>query len=171
MNLEYIIAILSAGIVAGTPILYASLGEVIAERSGIMNLGVEGMVLVGAVTAFSASIASGNAWVGFLAAAGAGALLALIHAVLTIGFRANQVTSGIALTIFGTGLSAYLGRSLVGMPPVVTFRAVTIPGLSQIPFFGPVLFKQDLLVYLSIILVAILWFIFNKNQENKSLKF
>ncbi len=164
MNLEYLIAILSAGIVAGTPILYASLGEVVAERSGIMNLGVEGMMLTGAVTGFSVSIATGNAWIGLLAAVGAGGLLALIHAILTIGFRANQVTSGIALTIFGTGLSAYLGRSLVGTPPTATFRPVAVAGLSQIPFIGPVLFKQDLMVYLSILLSVLLWLIFKKTK-------
>lgn len=170
MNLQYLIAILSAGVVAGTPLLYASLGEVIAERSGIMNLGVEGMMLVGAVTGFSASIWMKNAWAGLLAAILVGGLLALIHAVLTIAFRANQVTSGIALTIFGTGLSAYLGRSLVGTPPTATFHPVAIPGLAQIPFLGPVLFQQDLMVYLSVLLTFAVWLIFRKTKTGLLLR-
>jgi simple sugar transport system permease protein len=164
MSLNYLIAILAAGIVAGTPILYASLGEVISERSGIMNLGVEGMMLVGAVTAFSVGTATDNRWIGLVVAMLAGGLMALIHAVITIVFRANQVASGLALTIFGTGLSAYLGRNLVGTPPTATFKAVSIPYLSNIPIIGKILFQQDLMVYISIVLVFVLVFIFYKTK-------
>jgi Uncharacterized ABC-type transport system, permease component len=170
MNLDYLIAILAAGVVAGTPILYASLGEVIAERSGILNLGVEGMMLVGAVSAFYVGTFTQNKWLGLLVALIAGGLMALIHAVITIVFRANQVASGLALTIFGTGLSAYLGRTLVGIPPTSTFKAVAVPVLSQIPVIGKILFNQDIMVYLSVILVVVLWFIFYKTKAGLLLR-
>jgi general nucleoside transport system permease protein len=170
MDLNYLIAILAAGVVAGTPILYASLGEVIAERAGILNLGVEGMMLVGAVSAFYVGTFTENKWLGLLVALIAGGLMALIHAVITIVFRANQVASGLALTIFGTGLSAYLGRSLVGIPPTSTFKAVEVPILSQIPVIGKIFFDQDLMVYLSVILVVILWFIFYKTKAGLLLR-
>ncbi|MDR3601021.1 MAG: ABC transporter permease [Desulfosporosinus sp.] len=170
MDLNYIIAILAAGVVAGTPILYASLGEVIAERAGILNLGVEGMMLVGAVSAFYVGTFTEDKWLGLFVALIAGGLMALIHAVITINFRASQVASGLALTIFGTGLSAYLGRSLVGIPPTSTFKAVAIPVLSQIPILGKIFFNQDIMVYLSIILVAILWFVFYKTKAGLLLR-
>lgn len=170
MDLNYIIAILAAGVVAGTPILYASLGEVIAERSGILNLGVEGMMLVGAVSAFYVGTFTENKWLGLLVALIAGGLMALIHAVITIVFRSNQVASGLALTIFGTGLSAYLGRSLVGIPPTSTFKAVAVPVLSNIPVVGKIFFNQDLMVYLSVILVVVLWFVFYKTKAGLLLR-
>jgi len=170
MDLNYIIAILAAGVVAGTPILYASLGEVIAERAGILNLGVEGMMLVGAVSAFYVGTFTENKWLGLLVALIAGGLMALIHAVITINFRASQVASGLALTIFGTGLSAYLGRGLVGVPPTSTFKAVAIPVLSQTPIIGKIFFNQDVMVYLSMILVAILWFVFYKTKAGLLLR-
>lgn len=165
MNLfDYSVATLASGVVAGTPILYAALGEVIAERSGVMNLGVEGMMLVGAVSAFAVACATGSLWLGLLVAVLASGLLSLIHAVITIGFRANQVASGLALTIFGTGLSAYLGGNLVGAMPPSTFNAIAIPGLSKIPFFGQIFFNQDMLVYLSIVLTVILMFLFYRTK-------
>lgn len=170
MDLNYIIAILAAGVVAGTPILYASLGEVIAERSGILNLGVEGMMLVGAVSAFYVGTFTENKWLGLLVALLAGGLMALIHAVITIAFRASQVASGLALTIFGTGLSAYLGRTLVGIPPTSTFKAVAVPILSQIPVLGKIFFTQDIMVYLSVIMVVILWFVFYKTKAGLLLR-
>jgi len=170
MDLNYIIAILAAGVVAGTPILYASLGEVITERAGILNLGVEGMMLVGAVSAFYVGTFTENKWLGLLVALIAGGLMALIHAVITIKFRASQVASGLALTIFGTGLSAYLGRGLVGIPPTSTFKAVAIPVLAEIPVIGKIFFNQDIMVYLSVILVAILWFIFYKTKAGLLLR-
>lgn len=170
MNLNYVIAILAAGVVAGTPILYASLGEVIAERAGILNLGVEGMMLVGAVSAFYVGTFAQNKWLGLLVAMLAGGLMALIHAIISIVFRANQVASGLALTIFGTGLSAYLGRSLVGIPPTSTFNAIALPGLSKIPVFGKIFFNQDMMVYISVILVVIIWFVFYKTKAGLLLR-
>lgn len=164
MSIAYIIAILTTGVVAGTPILYASLGEVICERAGILNLGVEGMMLVGAVTGFSVCTSTGSLWIGLLAAIVVGGLMGLLHALLTITFHANQVACGVALTIFGTGLSAYLGKSFVGVPPAASFQAVHLPLLSGIPAIGKIFFQQDMMVYLSYILVAVVAFVFYKTK-------
>lgn len=164
MSLSYLVAVLAAGIVAGTPLLYAALGEVIAERSGVMNLGVEGMMLIGAVVGFSVGTTTCNQWLGLGAAMLVCGAVSLIHAVISIGFRGNQVASGLALTIFGTGLSAYLGRKLVGMPPTAIFKEVKIPGLSEIPVVGRIFFQQDMMVYLSIVLVVAFWFVFYKTK-------
>lgn len=155
MTETLIVSILAASITAGTPILFAALGELITERSGIMNLGVDGMMLVGAVTGFMVSVNSGNPWLGVAGALVAGGLLALIHAYLTITLRANQVVSGLALTLFGTGLSDYLGKAYVGMRADHTFVKFAVPFLSEIPIVGPVVFKQDALIYLSYLLVIL----------------
>jgi simple sugar transport system permease protein len=153
MNENIIISILAASVVAGTPLLFASLGELITERAGITNLGVDGMMLVGAETGFMTAVITGSPWLGVLAALVSGAILALIHAVLCITLKANQVVSGLALTIFGTGLSGYLGKAYVGMRLDNPFVKMPIPGLSQIPVLGPVLFNHDPLVYVSYILI------------------
>ena len=164
MSFNYLIAILAAGVVAGTPILFASLGEVLTERAGILNLGVEGMMLMGAVTGFSVASVTQNVWLGLVAAVLVGGLMALIHAIISIGFRANQVASGLALTIFGTGLSAYFGRSLVGRPAGAVFNAIKIPEISAIPVVGPILFSQDMMVYISLILVAVICFVLYRTK-------
>lgn len=159
MSQDILIAILATAVTAGTPILYAALGEILAERAGILNLGVEGMMLVGAVSGFIFALKTENPWYGILIAMLAGGAIALIHAILTITLKANQVVSGLALTMFGTGLSGYIGKSYVGMPLPVPFHKVPLPGLSDIPVIGPVFFNQDPMVYLSYILVALLWFL------------
>lgn len=152
------VSICQAAVTAGTPILFAALGEILAERSGVLNLGVEGMMLVGAVSGFLVTVRTGSPWLGVLGALVAGGLMALIHAVLCVGLRANQVVSGLALTLFGTGLSGYLGKPLIGVPAPSTFRAVDVPLLGDIPFLGPVVFGHDYLVYTSYLLVPALWF-------------
>lgn len=148
-----IVSILAAAVTAGTPILYAALGELITERAGILNLGVEGVMLVGAVTGFIAAVASGSCWLGLLAAMLAGGAVAFIHGVLTITLRANQTVSGLALTLFGTGLSGYLGKSYIGMPAPQVFKVAPLGPLADIPFVGPILFQHDVLVYISYLLV------------------
>ncbi len=153
----FALAVLAAAVRAGTPVLLATLGELFAERSGILNLGVEGMMLVGALAGFVATVQTGNPWLGALAAGAAGGGLSLIHAVLCITLRANQVASGLALTIFGTGLSAALGRKFVGVP-ASGFPPEPVPGLARIPVLGAVLFQHDPLVYLSYLLVPAAWF-------------
>ncbi len=156
MNEAFIISILAASVTAGTPLLFASLGELITERAGITNLGVDGMMLVGAEAGFMTGIITGNHWLAFLAALLAGALMALIHAILCVTLRANQVVSGLALTLFGTGLSGYLGKAYVGMRLENPFVKVPIPYLSDIPVVGPVLFNHDPLVYISYFLILIM---------------
>jgi Uncharacterized ABC-type transport system, permease component len=150
------VSILAAAVTAGTPILYAALGELITERAGILNLGVEGVMLVGAVSGFTATVASGSCWWGLFAAMLAGGAVAFIHGVLSITFRANQVVSGLALTLFGTGLSGYLGKAYIGMPAPQVFRAEPLGPLAHIPFVGPILFQHDVLVYASYLLVPVM---------------
>ena len=164
MEQSFIVAVLATGIVAGTPLLFASLGELVSERAGVMNLGVEGMMLMGAVSGFAAAIHMQDQWLGFAVAMLAGGLMALIHAFLTVSLRANQVVSGLALTIFGTGLSAYLGKPLIGIPPTVTFKSVAVPGLSKIPWLGTILFEHDLLVYVGVLSAVLLWFVLYRTK-------
>lgn len=155
---EFLIPLLAAAVIAGTPILYAALGELITERAGIINLGVEGIMLVGAVSGFMAAVTTGNPWIGLLASMLAGGAVALIHAFLTITLRANQVVSGLALTIFGTGLSGYLGKAYIGIPVEKPFSVVPLGPLADIPFIGPVFFQHDALVYISYVLVVVIWY-------------
>lgn len=170
MSTDILIPILATAITAGTSILYAALGEILTERAGILNLGVEGMMLIGAVSGFIATYHTGNPWAGVLAAMLAGGAMASIHAFLTITMKANQTVSGLALTIFGTGLSGYLGKPLVGTPLQSSFKVFELPLLSKIPFIGPVIFQHDALVYLSYLLVPLLWFCIYRTKPGLSLR-
>ncbi len=154
----FVVSVLAAAIASGTAILYACLGEIICERAGVLNLGVEGMMLLGALGGFAATYYTGNPWVGVLAALIAGGLSSLIHAVLTVTLRANQVVSGLALTLFGSGLAAFLGKPLVGQPAPAAFVKTPIPVLADIPVLGPIFFQQDMLTYLSFVIVPLLWY-------------
>src|SRR5258708_390096 len=146
MNTEFLIAIVTGTVVAATPLIYAALGELIAERAGVLNLGVEGMMLVGALAAFSVGVGSGSLMLGYLAAVCASMLLALLFAVLTVSLQTNQVATGLALTLFGRGLSAFAGRKFTGLP-IQGLRALWIPILSHLPIAGPLLFRFDAAVY------------------------
>ena len=148
--------LLASLMVAATPILLAALGELVVERAGVLNLGVEGMMITGAICGFAVAVNTGSPLVGFVAAAAGGAVLALLFALLTQYALANQVASGLALTLFGLGLSALLGQGYVGIKPPRTPR-LDIPLLSDIPFFGRVLFSHDLMVYLGLALVVAVW--------------
>jgi simple sugar transport system permease protein len=144
---------------AATPLLFAALGELVAEKSGVLNLGVEGMMLAGAVVGFAVTVTTGSSLLGVLAGALAGAGMAFLFGVLTLTLAANQVATGLALTIFGIGLSALFGAGFVGVP-VAPLPKLAIAGLSDLPFFGPLLFGQDALVYLSIAATgAVAWFL------------
>jgi ABC-type uncharacterized transport system permease subunit len=161
MTAELLVTIFVAGVAAGTTLLYAAVGEIISERAGVLNLGVEGMMLVGAVTGFLVSNQINNLWLGVLAGIGAGMVLGLLHAVMVVTFASNQVVTGLALVIFARGLSGYLGEPVVGVAPEQTFTRIALPGLSAIPVVGPILFRQNALVYLSFVLVAgAWWFLF-----------
>ncbi|MEM3755269.1 MAG: ABC transporter permease, partial [Candidatus Bathyarchaeia archaeon] len=170
MNLEFLETLLNTAVGAGTPLLLGTLGEIYAERSGVLNLGVEGMMIIGAITGFSTTLNTGNPWIGVVLAAIASGILALIHAFVTITLRANQIVSGLAITMFGLGLSGLLGKSYVGLPLPSPIRPIPIPILSSIPIFGPFLFKHDLLVYVSLILVPILWIILFKTKAGINIR-
>jgi simple sugar transport system permease protein len=140
-------------ITASTPLMLAALGELVTERSGVLNLGVEGMMLMGAVCGFAAANLTGSPYVGVIAAIGAGMALSFLFAVLTQIFVANQVASGLALTLLGIGLSGLIGERFVGVPGVKLEKLV-FPFLVEIPFLGRILFAQDLIVYLSFLLAG-----------------
>ena len=134
--------VLAAGVASGTVLLFAAVGEIFAERSGVLNLGVEGMMLIGAVAGFSAAVATGNPWLALIAAMLAGGVLSLLHGVVTIHLRADQVVSGLALTFLGTGLARVLGDGLSNAGSIETLPQLTIPIVSAIPVIGPVFFKR-----------------------------
>ncbi len=142
--------------VASVPIILAAIGELVAERAGVLNLGVEGMMIMGAVCGFIAAVESGSPLVGFVGGAAGGAVLAFIFALLTQVMLANQVATGLALTLFGLGLSSMLGQRYVGIKPPATFDLPLGP-LTQIPVLGPILFSHDWVVYFSLALVAATW--------------
>ena len=158
MNLDIVVATLSATIKAGTPLLLVTLGEILAERAGVLNLGLEGMMLVGALSGFIVCHLTANPWLGLLIALISGAVISLIHAFLTTTLRANQVVSGLAVTLFGTGLSGFLGKMVIGVPIENYFHPFSFPGLGAIPIIGPIFFQQDILVYISYLLVPIIAF-------------
>lgn len=145
---------------AATPLLIASMGELVVERSGVLNLGVEGMMIMGAVTGFAVAAATGNPWLGALAAIIVGAVFSLLFAFLALSVATNQVATGLSLTLLGLGLSGMVGESFVGVAGV-KLPSLYIPGLSDLPLVGRLLFGQDPLFYVSLALVAaIMWFLF-----------
>jgi len=151
-------------ITAATPLLFASLGELVTERSGVLNLGVEGMMSVGAVIGFIAGDLSGQPLIGILAAIVAGMVMAALFGLVTLVFIANQVASGLALTLFGLGLSALLGDRYVSVPGLGLDR-IHIPGLTDIPLVGPVIFGEDPLIYVAVALaIGVGWFLFRTRR-------
>ena len=157
--MEILVPAMLTIITAATPLLYAALGELITEKSGVLNLGVEGMILLGAVSGFAVVHFTGSAALGILAGMLGGAGLSLIFALLVLGFQASQVATGLALTIFGVGLSALLGQDLVGIA-YAGLPTLPIPLLANIPIVGPLLFNHDILVYGSFAMVAVVfWFL------------
>jgi general nucleoside transport system permease protein len=149
-------SLLSGMLIAATPLIYAAVGELVAERSGVLNLGVEGMMLLGAVTAFGAAFAGYPAWFAALAAAGAGAAAAAIFAVLALSLATNQYAAGLALTILGSGLSGLIGRHF-GSSSITSVAKIHLPVLSDLPIAGPMLFNQDPMVYLALLVTAGVW--------------
>jgi simple sugar transport system permease protein len=166
----FLTSVLAAAIASGTALLYAALGETLAERSGVLNLGVEGMMIVGALSGFAFCYWTESAWIGLLGAIVFGALLAAVHAVLVVGLHANQVVSGLALTLFGQGVTAYLGAGFVGKGAPASFNRLAIPGLSDIPGLGKVLFHQNALVYIAYVLVPLMWMYMFKTRPGLNLR-
>jgi general nucleoside transport system permease protein len=153
-----IIEVAAGAVRGGTSILFASLGESFAERAGIVNLGTEGCMLAGALTAYAVTAETGNAWIGALAGAAAGGLLALVHAYFVLSRRTNALATGLVVLFLGLGLTSLYGASYVAAL-ADTMQPWSVPGLSGIPFLGPVLFKHDPLVYISYALVALSWWL------------
>lgn len=149
-------AVLTGAVAGGTSILFPTLGEVVSERAGVINLGTEGSMLAGALAAYAVGIETGNPWLGVVAGLVAGALLASVHAFVVLFRGANQIAVGLVVTFLGLGLTALFGQEYVGQG-VVALEDVAIPGLSELPFLGSVLFDHDPLTYLSLITAVVLW--------------
>lgn len=154
------ISFLSACVVQGVPLLFATLGEILHEKAGHLNLGVEGLMFMGAIMGFTVGLSTQSPYLAILAALAAGGFGSLIYAILTVTLRADQNVTGLTLTIFGTGFASFKGQSVMGCvsSPAITefFRPKAIPGLSEIPVIGPILFDQNVLIYLGYIVVILL---------------
>lgn len=152
-------AFLAAAIIAGTPLLFATLGELITEKAGNLNLGVEGMMLMGAVMGFAVGLWTGNPFLAILGAIGAGAVGSAIYAILTVTLRANQVVTGLTLTIFGSGFASFVGKSFMGVPAPASVKSVfatlQVPVLGKIPFIGPIFFQQDIFIYVGYLITIL----------------
>ena len=169
MIMAFVVGVLTGAIQAGTSVLYAALGEVVSERAGVINLGVEGTMLMGAVIGFLVTAETGNAIIGVLAAALAGSIFNLVLGYLVITRGANQLASGLALGFFGIGLSALIGKPYVGRL-IQGLDEIPLPFLSEIPIAGPVLFQHDLLIYLALPMAILLWWILFYTRWGLSLR-
>jgi simple sugar transport system permease protein len=161
---------LAAAVSVGTPLTLAAVGEILAERAGVLNLGLEGMMLLGAVCAFLAADAWHDPWLALLCGIVAGAALSLVHAFLSITLRANQIVSGLALVIFGTGLAEFLGQPVEGDRRGASFVAVHMSGLHDLPIVGPVAFGQNVLVYVTVAVVAVAAFYLRRTRAGLALR-
>ena len=161
--------LLASLMVAATPILLAAIGELVVERAGVLNLGVEGMMIIGSVLGFITAIGTGSPWLGFIVAAIAGAGMALLFGVLTQLLLSNQVATGLGLTLFGLGLAALLGQGYLGVkaPP---FPDWDIPLLGDIPVIGPIVFQHDPMVYVGLGIVAAVWWFLHKTRAGLVLR-
>ncbi|PLX71146.1 MAG: ABC transporter permease [Denitrovibrio sp.] len=155
--------LLFATIKAGTPILFATLGAIVMERSGIINLGIEGLMLIGALSGFVTALYTGSLFLAVVVSFFASMAVGSIHGIITVYLRGNQIVSGLSLTMFGIGLTALFGRGMVGKT-ISGFDKFHIPGLSKIPVIGPALFRHDLLVYLSVLIVVLVSLFFYKTK-------
>jgi simple sugar transport system permease protein len=162
---------MQAGVATGTVLLFATIGEILAERSGVLNLGVEGMMLMGAMSAYSITILTGNPWLGVLIGMIAAGLLSQIHAFITINLRADQVVSGLALTFVGTGISLVLGDGLSKAGTVSLLPILNIPLLSKIPLIGPIFFtNQNIMVYIGYLMIPLVWYYINRTRPGLHLR-
>ncbi|MGH3665131.1 MAG: ABC transporter permease [Egibacteraceae bacterium] len=170
MSESAVVLTLAAAVAAGTPLALAALGELLTERAGVLNLGVEGMMLMGAVVAFLAGDATGSPWLGLAAGMVTGGALAAVHAFLAVTMRANQIVAGLALVIFGTGLSTFLGQPVEGQPLAARVGPTAVPGLAEVPVLGPILFQQDLVVYATWVLAGLATFYLTRTRAGLSLR-
>jgi general nucleoside transport system permease protein len=170
-----IVNIIGAGLRTGTPLLFATLGELITEKAGVLNLGVEGMMLMGALAGFATSFTTGNPWLGVAAGMLAGGLLSLLHALVAVTLRGDQVVSGLALVFVGRGLTAVLGARYVQIREVPRLPTVDLPFLYEIPLLGPALLgplfgRQNIVLYIGMALVPLVWFFINRTRSGLHLR-
>lgn len=165
------VLLIAAIIVAATPILFAALGELVVERAGVLNLGVEGMMITGAVAGFGVTYGTGSHMLGFMAAAASGAALSMIFGVLTQFFLANQVATGLALTLFGVGLAALLGKPYVDANAIApSMPKLGFGGLDDLPVVGPIVFGHDIIVYFGLVMVVALWWFITRTRAGLILR-
>ena len=157
------VAIFAALMIAATPILLAAIGELIVEKAGVLNLGVEGMMIIGAVSGFIVAVETNSPYYGFIAGAIAASLLSAIFAFLTLFLLSNQVATGLSLTLFGLGLASLLGNDYTGIRPPIASK-LDIAGLSDLPIIGPILFSHDVIVYFALLLIVVVWFVLNRTR-------
>ena len=162
--------ILAAGIASGTILLFAALGEIFAERAGVLNLGVEGMMLMGAVVGFGVTVSTGEPWLGLVLAMAAGALLSLLHAVMVITFQADQVVSGLSLTFLGTGLARVMGEGLSKAGAISLLPRITVPVLADVPILGAFVRDQSVLVYVGYAIVPLAWYWIHRTRQGLELR-
>lgn len=167
-----LLIILVSGVATGTVLLYATVGEIFSERSGVLNLGVEGMMLVGAMTAYKVSAATGSPWLGLLVGMIAAGAISQIHAFIAITLQADQVVSGLSLNFLATGINLVLGEGLTSLRDVVpTLPSFSIPVLSQLPWLGRVFFtNQSILVYIGFIFAPLAWYYINRTRPGLHLR-
>lgn len=171
LSITVFVGLLTSAIRLATPYLFAAIGEAFAQTSGVFNLGVDGVMLVGAFAAFYVTLESGNPWLGLLAAAIAGLLMGLLMSLISVTLKAEQGISGIGLYMFGLGLSSLLFKVLVGTPITLTgFQPIAIPGLSKIPVIGQIFFSHSLLVYAAFLLVPVAWWFLDKTTWGMKIK-
>ncbi len=156
---KMVISVIQRTLVAGTPLLLGTLGEIITERAGILNLGVEGMMAVGAVTAFITTFSTGSIVLGVIVAILTGIAVSLLHAFMSVTLKSNQVVSGLALVMFGLGASGLWGKGFIGTPLPVRVSFVKIPVVYKIPYLGDMFFNQDPFFYVAVLMGIVLWFI------------
>ena len=169
--MDPVIIILQAGVGTGTVLLFATLGEIFSERAGVLNLGVEGMMLIGAMSGFSVTSATGNPWLGVIVAMIVGGLLSQIHAFIVITLQADQVVSGLALTFLGAGISLVLGEGLSKAGTISLLPMATIPLLSLIPIIGPIFFtNHSVLVYVGYLMAPLAWYYINRTRPGLHLR-
>ncbi|MBR1222755.1 ABC transporter permease [Bradyrhizobium sp. U87765 SZCCT0131] len=162
-------AIILAVIAASTPLLLAATGEMLVERSGVLNLGVEGMMIMGAACGFAGAYLTGSTFIGALCGIAAGMALSLVFAAMALGLAVNQVATGLALTILGVGLSGLIGAGFVG-ERIVTAPRLNIAGLTDLPVIGRILFGEDAFVYLSVALIVAVWFFLYRSRAGLALR-
>ncbi|WP_017775973.1 ABC transporter permease [Paraburkholderia kururiensis] len=161
MDIPQASALVSSAVLAAIPLMFAGIGELVTEKSGVLNLGVEGMMLMGAVSGYAVTTVTGEPWLGVLAAVGAGMAMALLFGFLTLTMLANQVATGLSLTIFGIGLSAYVGKPYTSAAVSATIAAWSIPGLAKIPVLGAAFFNLRPIEYLAFLMFPLVaWFLY-----------